>query len=131
MGKSKGIKISQKHGLNPTIPVCFWCGEEKNEIALMGEVLDSNGQEIEMPMHACIDYEPCEECKKMMEGGFTIIEATQYPNGTTNREIQSGVYPTGKWAVLKMEAAGRIFNNPPYGNKAFLEPEVWKQIMGN
>ena len=29
-----GIKLSPKHGLNPTIPVCFWCGEERNEVAL-------------------------------------------------------------------------------------------------
>lgn len=31
-----GIKLSPKYGVNPTIPVCFWCGKEKNEIALMG-----------------------------------------------------------------------------------------------
>lgn len=35
---SKGIKISPKYGLNPTIPVCFWCGKQKNEIALMGRM---------------------------------------------------------------------------------------------
>lgn len=33
-----GIEISPKHGLNPTIPVCFWCGKEKNEIALLGRI---------------------------------------------------------------------------------------------
>lgn len=130
MGKSKDIKLSRKHGLNPTIPVCFWCGNEKNEIALMGEVFDSNGQEIEMPTYACINYEPCEECKKQMELGFTIMEATSQPNENTNVEFQSGVYPTGKWAVLKPDAAARIFNNVQT-DKAFVEPEVWKMIMGD
>lgn len=24
------ITLSPKYGVNPTIPVCFWCGEEKN-----------------------------------------------------------------------------------------------------
>lgn len=31
------IKVSPKYGVNPTIPVCFFCGKPKNEIALMGE----------------------------------------------------------------------------------------------
>ena len=35
-----GIKISPKYGVNPTIPVCFWCGKQKNEIALMGHMKD-------------------------------------------------------------------------------------------
>ena len=35
-----GIKLSPKHGLNPTIPVCFWCGEERNEVALLGHIGD-------------------------------------------------------------------------------------------
>ena len=29
---AKSIPLSPKHGLNPTIPVCAWCGKEKNEI---------------------------------------------------------------------------------------------------
>ena len=32
----KNIKISPKHGLNPLIPKCFFCGKEKNEIAILG-----------------------------------------------------------------------------------------------
>ena len=32
------IKVSPKYGLNPTIPVCFWCGKERGEIALMGRM---------------------------------------------------------------------------------------------
>ena len=36
---SKGtIELSPKHGVNATIPVCFWCGKEKNEIAILGRV---------------------------------------------------------------------------------------------
>ena len=35
---SKSIRLSPAHGVNPTIPICFWCGNEKNEIALMGKL---------------------------------------------------------------------------------------------
>lgn len=38
MSRNGSIELSPKYGVNPTIPVCFWCGKEKNEIALMGRV---------------------------------------------------------------------------------------------
>ena len=38
------ILLSPKHGVNPTIPVCFWCGREKNEVALMGYLKGRGGE---------------------------------------------------------------------------------------
>ena len=32
MSKDKGIKLSPKHGLNPSMDLCFWCGEPKGVI---------------------------------------------------------------------------------------------------
>ena len=103
-----GVRLSKKYGVNPTIPVCFWCGSEKNEVALMGHI-GSRGQDIEAPMRMVLDYEPCEECKKNFGLGFTVIEATEFPNTTTNMPITDGVYPTGRFVVIKPEAAKRIF----------------------
>ena len=50
------IKLSPNHGLNPTIPVCFWCGKEKNEVALMGKM---DKQDSAAPKHLVVDYPPC------------------------------------------------------------------------
>ena len=99
------IKLSPKYGVNPTIPTCFWCGKEKNEIILMGQLKG----DIEAPKNVVLDYEPCEECKKRMDSGFTIIEATTYPNNRTSIEMQRGIYPTGRYVVLTHEAVDRIF----------------------
>ena len=97
------IPLSPKHGLNPTIPICFWCGEEKNEIALMGRIGDARkGEDFEAPMHAVLDYEPCDKCREKMSLGFTMIEATHTPNPTTKVQMQPGVYPTGRYAVIKL-----------------------------
>ena len=60
------ILLSPKHGVNPTIPVCFWCGREKNEVALMGYLKGRGGEDIAAPMHMVIDYEPCDECRQNM-----------------------------------------------------------------
>ena len=119
---SGGIKLSPKYGLNPTIPVCFWCGCEKNEIALMGymskkkEVRSAWGgtsttveRDIEAPRYAVINYEPCDKCKAGMSSGFTVMEATTSPNSQTSVEMQKGVYPTGRFVVLKNESADQIF----------------------
>lgn len=126
-----GIKLSPKYGVNPTIPVCFWCGREKNEIALMGHIGDGRKHEdFKMPMHAVIDYEPCEHCMEMMASGFTVMEATSCPNSVTNVEFQRGVYPTGRFAVLKPEAAQRIFDGLDASvNKAFLDRNVFEQMF--
>ena len=59
---SDSIKLSPKYGVNPTIPCCFFCGKEKNEIALLGKV-GKRDEDIEAPMHMVIDYEPCDECR--------------------------------------------------------------------
>ena len=100
-----GIKLSPKHGLNPTIPVCFWCGEERNEVALLGHIGDGRKHEdFEAPMHMVIDYEPCEKCRANMALGVTLMEATNKPNSVTKVEMQKGVYPTGRYVVIKRDA---------------------------
>ncbi len=70
---SNSIRLSPKYGVNPTIPICFWCGREREEITLMGHIGDGRKHEdFEAPKHMFIDFEPCEECKKNMDLGFTI-----------------------------------------------------------
>ena len=67
-----------KKGLNPTIPLCPYCGEAKNEIMLTGlegeKWAEKNGiPGGEMPMHIHIagDVEPCDKCK---ERGVAVVE---------------------------------------------------------
>lgn len=78
---NKGIKLSPKYGVNPTIPICFFCGEEKNEIALMGHIGDGRKREdIEAPKHMILDYEPCACCQEKFSHGVLIVEVNSYPN---------------------------------------------------
>lgn len=103
------IRISEKHGVNPTIPVCFWCGKEKNEIALLGKLKG----DIEAPMHCVLDYEPCEECQKKWNLGVALIGTTKKPLNDTLPPIRNTsnetLYPTGEWLVITKEAAKRYF----------------------
>lgn len=112
------IRISPKYGVNPTIPICFFCREEKSEIALLGKIGGRN-KDIEAPQHMILDYEPCDECKKKMATGITLIEVTTTPNTENQPEIAQNAYPTGNWWVVK---ENYIRNN-------FQPPELVEQVM--
>lgn len=134
---SKNIRLSNKNGLNPTIPVCFYCGQPKNEIALLGKI-GKGKEDLEAPKHMVLDYEPCENCKKMMEGRILLIEVqeTPFPDNRPAIQIQkteSGrempLYPTGRLAGLKPEAANRIFNTTIDTDRVFIDGEVFENLM--
>lgn len=140
---SKGIEISPKHGLNPTIPVCFWCGKEKNEIALLGRIREKTtnrfganvtkrDSDIEAPRRMVIDYEPCDECKKMWDSGVAVIEVQETPINPNQPEIQKGLYPTSRYVVMTVEGADRVFpQHVPWskGRKVLVDREVFSHFM--
>lgn len=105
MGNS--TRISEKYGLNPTIPCCFFCGEQKNEIALLGHIGDRRkGEDIEAPRSIVLDYEPCEDCKKKFSLGVLVIEVTfDQPKdirpAISKDSTGAKAYPTGNYVVLR------------------------------
>ena len=104
-----GIRVSPKHGLNPCIPVCFYCGEQKNEIALLGRIGDGRrGEDFEAPKNAVLDYVPCEECQKKFAEGVLIIEVKEVPD-RLQLPIAEGAYPTGRYSVVRPEALNGDF----------------------
>ena len=91
------IKISPKHGLNPCIPICFFCGKEKNEIALLGKLKNDE----KAPRTAVLDYEPCDDCKEHMQQGITVIETVHVWETNNGVPICEDLVPTGNWSVLR------------------------------
>ena len=123
-----GIKISPKYGVNPTIPVCFWCGKQKNEIALMGHMKG----DIEAPKNMVLDYVPCEECQNHMAMGVAVLEASDHPNTEGQPPMQKGVYPTSRFVVVTTECADRVFNAyAPWseGKKVFVDSDVFSHFL--
>lgn len=100
---SNSIKMSPKHGFNPCIPVCFFCGKDRNEIVLMGKI---GREDREAPRKAIVDYEPCDDCKEKFAQGVLLIEVEfdGYPNNHGRPEIAPDAYPTGRHVVVKPEA---------------------------
>ena len=101
---SDEVKLSPKHGVNPTIPICFWCGKEKNEVALLGQI---NKEDSEAPRRVIMDYEPCEQCKELFSMGIHIIGVSTEPIVETMFPIVNDdnikLYPTGSMFVSTEE----------------------------
>ena len=95
------IRISKKHGVNPSLTLCFWCGKSKG-IALLGQLPN----DAEAPKEAVFDYEPCDECQSMWKQGVPILEVTSTPIRKNLPAINKEpvAYPTGRWVVVNPKA---------------------------
>ncbi len=117
-----GIKLSPNHGVNPAIPVCFWCGKPKNEIALLGKI---DKQDSETPRHVIIDYDPCDTCQQLFSQGIHIIGVTEEPIAEGMFPIvddgTNTFYPTGSMLVARPEWAERFLTA---NNKSDMIPDV-------
>lgn len=121
------IRLSPKHGVNPTIAICFWCGKERGDIALLGRI---GRKDKEAPEYSVLDYEPCEECKANMAKGIAILEASTAPLHDGQPEIQEGVWPTGRWSVIREECRKSYSWLPETGNKVFMDTEAYQLLFG-
>ena len=111
---SDSIKVSPKHGLNPTIPQCFWCGKDKNEIALFGKM---DRQDSPAPRHVILDYEPCDKCKELFDKGIQVIGVIEEPIiknmfPICERPDGTKLYPTGTMFVSSEDWIHRLLSEP-------------------
>ena len=115
------IRLSPKHGLNPAIPVCFFCGEDKNEIILAGRL----SKDAEAPRKAVWDKQPCDKCKSYMKQGIILIEVSD-----TDQD-----YRMGGFAVVKENAIRELFTPPSLAEDvckrrvAFVATSAYKMLI--
>jgi len=118
------IHLSEKHGVNPAIPHCYFCNKEKNEIILAGQLKD----DVEAPRGKVWNMEPCDECSSLMEQGIILISVA---DGEENKPNNDNPYRTGNFCVIKDEAIKRIINDSELCDHilsiryAFIPDEVW------
>ncbi len=122
------ITLHPEHGVNPSLGVCFWCGGDDGTVLLLGL---NKGKEA--AHRTCVGYDPCDTCKKNWERGVVVIEATDDQPDDDRPEIQSGLYPTGSWAVMTKDAVLRLFDGDSGESairhgKAYINKEAWDQL---
>jgi len=134
---SKNIRISPKHGVNPTMGICMWCGKPTGTIAFCGRL----PKDAEAPKYSVVDYEPCDECKEKWAKGVVLIEGT--PNEYnpprprfTKDEYGEDIYPTGRWLVITVEAFSALISEkakgrlpaPKEGTVVCVDTQVYEHI---
>lgn len=128
------IRLHREYGLNPTIPVCFWCGEDTGEIALLG-----SGYKGEAPHKMILNYQPCPKCMEMFAQGVLFVEVvpsskSKYPPLGKDGAL-STMSPTGRHVVVKMEAVDRMGISEPMlseikkQKRAVLEPATFDALF--
>jgi hypothetical protein len=95
------IRLSEQHGVNPSMMQCFFCTEEFG-VALLGKLKD----DAEAPRKICFGpkSEPCPKCEKLMEMGVIFV-SVKTEDAEPNRD---NPYRTGGWIVLKEEGVRRL-----------------------
>ena len=111
------IRLSEKHGVNPSMNVCFYCGEVTG-IALMGKISSKDNPDVQAPRQVCTSVEPCDSCKEKYKDYVLMVEAK---SGDPKKPE-----PTGRWFALKKEALHPDYRRSPV---AFMLEQDFNQIL--
>jgi len=113
------IRLSKKHGVNPSLMYCYICGEEFG-VALVGRL---PGDE-EAPRRMTNTNTLCERCRKVIDNGaIFIIEVKDGESG--NNPLR-----TGRLIGLKEAAWKRFFTAPiPDGRISFMENTPYEMLF--
>lgn len=123
--KEKNIKLSPKHGVNPSLILCAICGKSTG-LALQGLLKN----DAEAPRQV-IDREPCDDCKKEIKKyekiGFTVFvvspEYEKFQDKATPWQFFQYLH------VIKFETAKNIFPEEVLNKKAcFINTETALKI---
>lgn len=120
----RGIKLSEKHGVNPSVEKCFVCQKDVG-VVLFGKLKG----DIQAPRDVTLSYDPCDECLGYMERGIILISVDE-----DKTEDENNPWRSGGWCVVKDEAVKRMQFNPEEEERifnrrvAFLTDEVWEMF---
>lgn len=121
MEKEKGIKLSPKHGVNPSILRCFACGEEMG-IALLGRI---NKEDDEAPKEI-MDGSLCPNCQSAVnKGGLIIVE-------TKEEKAETAQDRTGRMVIVSKEYKERLLANSDNkdGYFRFMQKDLFEKLFG-
>lgn len=114
------ISLHPKHGLNPTIPACFYCGKDKDMIALLGAEYKE-----EAPMHMVIDIEPCDQCKEKYADYTLLVEVKSHDDYLSAQRRKKHPQPTGRWCAIRKECLNIAEPSPV----AYVGPETMNFLL--
>jgi hypothetical protein len=125
----KSIKLHPEHGLNATMPICFWCGKEDGTIAFLGNTY--NG---EAPRKMVLNYDRCTACANSMAHGIAVIECDANADRAPLDPKNPDSVPSGRWAVMTSEGAERLFGKTEQwpeiakSGRVLIDTKIWQHL---
>lgn len=124
------IILDPKYGVNPSINVCFYCGEDK-EVILFGLIKNDMRKALkcgaEAPKKVCLNKEPCNKCIAFMKQGIIFVGVSS--TSTPDNPIPNGMYCVIKdSAVEKLITDEKILNEILQKRMAFIDDELWDKL---
>lgn len=142
------IRVSEKHGVNPALGRCLWCGGDDGTLLLLGRLPGDK----EAPRHVIHSYDECKACAEKFAEGLLIIEARCERTGSHNprrqpkigtvadmpplsRQPEGDMYPTGRHVVLgepgieKLRSMVIGIEVPGPGGRMLMDLEVYGQLF--
>ena len=118
------VILSPRHGVNPSVECCFYCGKDRG-VALLGRLPGDQ----EAPRRIVIDREPCDECKGYMEKGVILISVDEKLS-----DDKTNPWRTGGWCVVKDDFIERVVSDGALKDSilkkrvAFLPDDAWDHL---
>ncbi len=88
------LRLHKEHGVNPTIPLCYFCGKEKGELVMLGAAYKEKA-----PMNMVINKEPCPDCVENMKKGIMFISVRDGEEGKILIELEEWLFLTKKHLI--------------------------------
>lgn len=115
------LPLHPEHGVNPTVAVCFFCGKDTGEVALLG-----NAYKGEAPHRMVLNYEPCATCADHMKQGVMLISVIPGESGNNPER-------TGHMVVVRDEFITRVMEEPLASEiikrrVAFVPDDAWVRL---
>lgn len=95
---SDSIKISAKHGVNPSSTICSLCGNENGELLLVGGLHNDD----ELLGHIVHNNGPCHRCREYVQKGIILI-------GVDDNYTEECCVMSGHFAVVSGTFVEKLF----------------------
>lgn len=123
-GNKSRITPSPQHGVNPSMALCFFCGESKG-LVMLGKLKD----DAKAPREGIYDYQPCDKCAENWKKGTPIIRCTSAPV-YDRPPIVEGAWPTGAWCVIDNAVAEEMLvDKDKVGKPLLMEASIYDKMI--
>ena len=119
------IRVSKKHGVNPSLEQCFICMKEVG-VVLFGELKG----DVEAPRKVCLgpNSEPCAECKGWMEKGIILISVDESKSKDMQNPWRSGGFIVVTEDYVRRVLTPEMLDGVLEKRAAFIPDGIWDLI---